>query len=62
MAYIGFAIDEKKKERIERKAETKEALADMMFVCDENDDYWIHRYRHVIDHNILHGEETLGGY
>ena len=60
--FIGFGIDEKTKEMIERTAQTKDELNDLPFICDVQDEKQIKRYRHVIENNILHGEETLGYY
>ena len=60
--FIGFGIDEKTKEMIERTDQTKDELNDLPFICDVQDEKQIKRYRHVIENNILHGEETLGNY
>ena len=60
--FIGFGIDEKTNKMIERTAQTKEELNDLPFICDAQDEKQIKRYRHVIENNILHGEEPLGSY
>ena len=51
--FIGFGIDEKTKEMIERTAQTKDELNDLPFICDVQDEKQIKRYRHVIENNIL---------
>lgn len=60
MKYTGFKIEGE--HIIERQAEREDELSDMMFVCESNDEAQKKRIRHVLDHNIIHGEENFGGY